>query len=149
MKSGLGWVWPPHKDEPLAGKVKSLESTMATIAQGLKAVSETVNHGFKNLAALNQSAPTQNSKKRIRLASTSDVEDSTDSEDSSAASMTGESDWDDIMARYDTAEKEVRKIAKGNFSPEKLYLCIPRDSDLCPEIQQESKDKLRWDDKAY
>lgn len=40
----------------------------------------------------------------------------------------------------------MRDISKGDMLPEKLYLCIPRDSELFPDVT-ENIDKLRIDEK--
>lgn len=74
------------------------------------------------------------------------MEGNQDEDDDGFAVLGGKSDWFDLMARFDTAwEKEMRSISQGEIMPEKIYLCIPRDSDLFPDTTDETKDKLRWD----
>jgi hypothetical protein len=52
------------------------------------------------------------------------------------------------MSGYVTAgEKEMRAFSKGDMVPEKLYLCIPRDSELLPDVTEHT-DKLRFDAKG-
>jgi hypothetical protein len=119
-------------DTDLSNKVQAMENSISSIARGLQAMSNSVATGFKALASANR-----------------DDEGGYESQDASVVFAGGESAWEELMARYDNAGgKELLQIAKGDLMPEKLYLCIPRDSDLFPDIDLEGQDKLRWDDKG-
>lgn len=135
----------PAEGNALADKVHAMEDSIASIAKGLQTMSASVANGFKALAVNN--AATGDRSKAARA--DDDDDDDYDSEGASLLFSGGESDWDELMARYDSAGgKELRKIATGDLVPEKLFLCIPRDSDLFPDIDSEGQEKLRWDDKG-
>lgn len=138
----------------IANKVQSLEAAMTQMARGLHAVTTAVNRGFHQLSATNNNGnaggagavPLSSGTTQGPLGAYEGVYDlDTDS----FAVIGGKSDWDDLMARFDTAgEKDMQQIARGDIMPEKIYLCIPRDSDLFPEVTEETKDKVRWDEEG-
>jgi predicted nucleic acid-binding protein len=127
----------------MADKVQSLETAMNQFARGLRDVTTTVNRSFQELAAgINKEGTTQPSQ-------IVDVDGDYDVDGDGFATSGGKSDWHDLMARFDTAgEKDMLSIAKGEIMPEKIYLCIPRDSDFFPDTTDETKDKLRWDEEG-
>jgi hypothetical protein len=136
---------PPAKDTALSSKVQAMEESIASLAKGLQTMSSAVANGFKALATANNSGTEGDRGKDTRV----DDEGGYESPDDSIMVTGGESYWDELMARYDNAGgKELLRIAKGDLMPEKLYLCIPRDSDLFPDIDLEGQDKLRWDDQG-
>lgn len=136
------------EDDGLAGKVNSLERSLATIAQGLQGVTENMARGFQQLAAANKDDRDSVSPISVRGKRDSKTHDAYDSDGSSIRYTGGESEWEKLLSRYDTAgEKEMRAISKGDLVPEKLYLCIPRDSELFPDVT-ENTDKLRFDAKG-
>lgn len=135
----------------ISGKVQSLETAMAQMAKGLRDVATTVNRGFQDLAAGNHPA-VSNMAATHRDGPDDHLGHDNDGFDSDADSFAitgGKSAWDDLMARFDSAgEKDMLPIARGDIMPEKIYLCIPRDSDLFPEVTEETNDKVRWDEEG-
>jgi hypothetical protein len=146
--SGAGAGHSNTDDIDISGKVQSLEQAMAQMAKGLRDVSTTVNRGFQDLAAGNHAA-TLNMATTHPDGPADHLGDGFDSDADSFAITGGKSAWDDLMARYDSAgEKDMLQIARGEIMPEKIYLCIPRDSDLFPEVTEEANDKVRWDEEG-
>jgi hypothetical protein len=136
------------EDDGLVGKVTSLERSLSTIAQGLQSVTENMARGFQQLATMNKDERDAASPRSVRGKRDTRAQDAYDSDGSSIRYTGGESEWDKLLSRYDTAgEKEMRAISKGDLVPEKLYLCIPRDSELFPDVTENS-DKLRFDAKG-
>jgi hypothetical protein len=152
--NGMNWdTWggiadAAQNDNLLENKVNSLARSMSMIAKGLQTVTRDVTNGFQNLAAGKKvdrlsSSPVPDKRREQTPGSSDD-----DSDHDSVLFSGGESDWDRLMARYDAAgEKEMDKISRGKMLPEMLYLCIPRDSEMFPDVPDE-KDKLRIDGKG-
>lgn len=129
----------------LANNVTSLERTKATIARCLQNVTKNMSLNFRALADGYINARDLSSPVSVRVGRLTQGRTGYQSDDSSVRYTGGGSDWDQLMLRYDTAgEKEMRSISKGDTVPEKIYLCIPRDSALFPDVAEDS-DKLHFD----
>ncbi|KAJ9116770.1 hypothetical protein QFC24_006661 [Naganishia onofrii] len=146
---------PEAEDDGVARKVEFHEASMAQIAQGMQAVTTIVKRGFQELAGgrRKNDAPLSNTYRGTsRAQHTPHVGDNGGGYDSDMDSFVltgGKSDWEDLTARLNTAgRKEMRTIAQGEIMPERIYLCIPRDSDLFPQVTEEVKEKVRWDEEG-
>lgn len=155
MDDGEKWAGiggDDHSDsgnDGLADKVESLEDAMMQMARGLQAVTTTVKRGFKDLAnKVNGDQPMAKQHAGAATNARSGGYDGVfDLDTESFAVIGGKSEWEDLMARYDSAgEKGMGTIARGDMMPEKIYLCIPRDSDLFPEVTEDAEEKVRWDE---
>lgn len=131
----------------LATKVRSLEDAMTQMARGLYAVTNTINlKELANKVDVNRPGAARHSTGAANGQANA-YDGVYDLDTDSLAAIGGKSDWDDLMARYDSAgEKEMDTIARGDIMPEKIYLCIRRDPDLFPKVTEETSDKVRWDE---